>query len=104
MFCCRYCCIRAISTNVRSTVLFVGKPCAGGVVGAEDIDINEAWEYYLGGFISLICTEIVFEFAWLGWRRVHAASEENGVYEITSYPSCRRSCANACSMDRVVIQ
>ena len=65
-------------------MLFDGEPCAGGVVGAKDVDINEAWEGIFWGFVSLIWTERVFEIAWLGWRRVHTASEENGVYENTS--------------------
>ena len=72
-----------MSATVGSTV-FDGEPCAGGVVGAEDVEIDEAREGIVWGFVSLIWTEIVFEIAWSGWRRVHAASEENGVYEITS--------------------
>ena len=64
--------------TVGSTV-FGGEPCAGGVVGAEDVDINEAWEVTVWGFVSLIWTEIVFVIAWSGWTRVHAASDENGV-------------------------
>ena len=64
-------------------MLFDRETCAGFVVGAEDIDIDEAWEGIVWGFFSLIWTEILLEIAWLGWRRVHAASEENGVYDIT---------------------
>ena len=63
-------------------MLFDVELCAGGVVGAEDVDIDEAWEGIFWGFVSLIWMEIVFEMAWLVWRRVHATSEENGVYEI----------------------
>ena len=73
-----------MSAKVGSTVLFDGKPCAGGVGVDEDVDIDEAWERIVWGFVSLICTEIVFEVDCLGWRRVHTASEENGVYESTS--------------------
>ena len=65
-------------------MLFDGEPCAGGVVGAEDVDIDEAWEGNIWGFVLLIWTEIAFVIAWSGWRRVHAASDENGVYESTS--------------------
>ena len=63
---------------VGSTV-FDGEPCAGGVLGAKDVDIDEAWEVISWGFVSLFWTEIVFVIDWLGWRRVHANSEENGV-------------------------
>ena len=85
-------------------MLFYGEPCVGGVVGAEYADINEACEGIVWGFVLLIWTEIVFGISWSGWRRVHAASEENGVYEITSYTDSRRSRANVRRMDRVVIQ
>ena len=64
--------------TVGSTV-FDGEPCSGGVVGAKDVEIDEAWEGIIWGFVSLIWTEIVFVIARSGWRRVHAASEENGV-------------------------
>ena len=64
-------------------MLFYGEPCAGGVVGAKYVDTDEAWEGIVWGFVSLIWTEIVIENDWLGWRRVHTAYEENGVYEIT---------------------
>ena len=64
-------------------MLFDGEPCAGGVVGAGDVDINEAWEGIVWGFVLLIWAEIVLEIVWLGWRRVRPASEESGVYEIT---------------------
>ena len=67
-----------MSATVGS-IVFDGEPCAGGVVGAKDVDINEAWEGIVWVFVSLIWTEIVFVIAWSGWRRVHAASEENGV-------------------------
>ena len=59
--------------------MFGGEPCAGGVVGAEDVDINEALEVTVWGSISLIWTKIVFVIAWSGWTRVHAASDDNGV-------------------------
>ena len=49
-------------------------------------------------------TEIVFNIACSGWRRVHAASEENGVNEMTLYPASRRSHVNVGRMDLVVIQ
>ena len=52
----------------------------------------------------MIWKEIVFVIAWLGWRLVHAASEENFVNEITSYLSSRRSRVNFGRMDLVVIQ
>ena len=48
--------------------------------------------------------EIVFNICCSGCRRVHAASEENGVNEITSYPDSRRSRVNVVRMDLVVIQ
>ena len=51
----------------------------------------------------MIRTEIVFDIAWVGWRRVHAASEKNGVNEITSYPDLRQSRVNVGRMDLVVI-
>ena len=56
-------------------MLFDGEPCAGGVVGAGYVDIDEAWEWIVWGFFLLIWMEIVFEIAWLGWRHVHAVSE-----------------------------
>ena len=62
--------------TVGSTV-FDGEPCAGGVVGSKDVDINEGWEGIVWGFVSLIWTEIVFVIARSGWKRIHAASEEN---------------------------
>ena len=78
MFCCSDCYIRAMSSTVWSTV-FDGEPCAGGVVRAKYVDIDEAWEGIVWVFVSLIWTEIVFLIYRLGWRRVHAASEDNGV-------------------------
>ena len=45
----------------------------------EDVDIDEAWEGIVWGFVSLIWKEILFVIARSGWRSVHAASEENGV-------------------------
>ena len=67
-----------MSATVGSTV-FDREPCAGGFVGAEDVDIDEAWEGIVWGFVSLIWKEILFVIARSGWRSVHAASEENGV-------------------------
>ena len=52
----------------------------------------------------MIRTEIVFDIVWSGWRRVHAASDENGVNKITSYPDSRQSHVNVRRMDLVVIQ
>ena len=52
----------------------------------------------------MIRTEIVFDIVWSGWRRVHAASDENGVNKITSYPDSRQSHMNVGRMDLVVIQ
>ena len=49
-----------MSAKVGYTVLFYGEPCAGGVVGAEDVDIDEAWEGTVCGFVLLIWMEIVF--------------------------------------------
>ena len=62
---CSGCFISAISCPVGSTV-FGCEPCAGGVVGVEDVDIDEAWEVSVWGFVSLIWTEIVFVIAWSG--------------------------------------
>ena len=64
--------------------MFEGEPCAAGVVGSKDVDIDEAWEVTVWGFVTLIWTEIVFVIAWLGWTSVQAASDENGLYESTS--------------------
>ena len=77
-FCCSDSCIRAMSCTVRST-MFGGEECAVGVVGAEDVDINEACEVNVSVFVSLVWMEIVFVIAWSGWTRVHAASDENEV-------------------------
>ena len=87
-----------------SAVWFDGGPCAVGVVRAEDVDIDEACEGIFWGFVSLIWTEIVFDTAWSGWRRAHAASEDNCVNEIKLYPASRRSRVNVGRMDRVFIQ
>ena len=76
-FFCSDFCIRAMSCTVGST-MFGGEPCAVGVVGAKDVDIDEAWEVTVWGFFSLVWTEIVFVIAWSEWTRVHAASDENG--------------------------
>ena len=48
-------------------------------------------------------TEIVFNIACSGWRRVHTVSEENGVNEIISYPASRLSRVNVGRMYLVVI-
>ena len=48
-----------MSYTVGSTV-FGGEPCAGGVVGAKDVDIDKAWEVTVWGFVSLVWAEIVF--------------------------------------------
>ena len=77
-FCCRDCCIRAISCTVGST-MFGGEPYAVGVFGAEDVEINEAWEVSVWGFVLLVWTEIVFLISLSGWTHVHAASDDNGV-------------------------
>ena len=44
-----------------------------------DVDTDKASDGKVGGVISLSRTEIVFEIGFLGYRRVYAASEENGV-------------------------
>ena len=58
--------MRAVSAVVGYTVLFDGEPCSGGVVGAGDVDIDEACEGNIGGFVSLSRTEIVFNIACSG--------------------------------------
>ena len=67
-----------MSCTFGSTV-FGGEPCDGGVVGAEDVDIDEAWEVTVWGFVSLIWTDVVFVISWSRWTRVHAASDESVV-------------------------
>ena len=67
-----------MSATVRFTV-FDREPCASGVVGAKDVEINEAWEGIVWGFVSFIWTEIVCVIDRSGRRLVHAAYEENGV-------------------------
>ena len=59
--------------------MFGGEPCSVGVVGAKDVDINEAWEVTVWVFISLVWTDIVFVISWLGWTHVRATSGDNGV-------------------------
>ena len=49
-----------------STVWFDGEQCAGGVVGAGDVDIDEACDGNVGVFIALSRTEIVFNISCLG--------------------------------------
>ena len=77
-FCCSDCCIIAISCTVGSTV-FGGEPCDVGVVGSKEVDIDEAWEVTVWGFVSLFFTEIVFIIAWSMWTNGHADSDEKGV-------------------------
>ena len=104
VFCCRDFCIRAISAKVGSTVWFYGEPCVGGVLGDEYVDIDKACEWIVWVLVLLIWTEILFDISRWGWRRFHAASEENGVYKRTLYPASRQSCVNIGRMDLVVIQ
>ena len=52
----------------------------------------------------MIWTEIVFNIACSGYRRIHTASEENGVNEITSYPALSQSCENFGRMDLDIIR
>ena len=52
-----------MSATVRSTV-FDREPCAGGVVGAEGVEIDEAWEVIIRGFVSLILMDKVFVISW----------------------------------------
>ena len=47
-------------------MLFDGETWGGGVVGAEDVDIDDAWEGIVWGLVLLIWKEIVFEIDWLG--------------------------------------
>ena len=49
-------------------------------------------------------TEIVFDIGCLGYRRVHAASEENGVKQIVVNLASLLYCINVGRMDQVVIQ
>ena len=46
----------------------------------------------------------MFDISWSGWRRVHAASKGNSVYEITLYPALSLSRENVGKMDCIVIQ
>ena len=66
MFFCSDWCIRDISAVVGSTVLFDGELCVGGFVGAGDVEIDEASDGNVGGFVSRSQTEIVFEIACSG--------------------------------------
>ena len=86
-----------------STVCFDGETYAGGVFGAGDVDIDEACDGNVGGFVSFSRSEILFNIACSGLRHIRAASEESGVNERTSYLSSRRSCVNVGRMDLVVI-
>ena len=45
-------CIIAISAVVDSTVLFDRELCVGGVVGGGYVDIHEASDGNVGGFVS----------------------------------------------------
>ena len=67
-----------MSCTLGSTV-FGCKPCVGGVARPEDVDIDEAWEVTVWGFVSLIFTETVFVIAWSGWTHVHTDSDDYGV-------------------------
>ena len=55
-----------ISAIVGSTFLFDRELCAGVVVGAGDVDIDEACDGNVGGFVSRSRTEIVFKIACFG--------------------------------------
>ena len=44
-----------------STVGFDGELWLGGVAGVGDVDINEARGGEVGGYVSVYCTEIMFE-------------------------------------------
>ena len=92
-----------MSDTVRSTV-FDREPCASGVVGAKDVDINEAWEGIFWGFVLFIWTEMVCVIDRSGWRLVHAAYEENRVKYIVVKPASLLYCIKSNRMDRVVIQ
>ena len=58
----------------------------------------------MGEVVLLIRTEIVFDIGCLGYRRVHAASEENGVKQIVVNLASLLYCINVGRMDQVVIQ
>ena len=62
-----------------STVFFNGGIWVGDVVGAGDVDIDEASDIHFVGVVSLSWTDIVLEMACLGYMRVHAASEYNTI-------------------------
>ena len=49
-----------------STVWFDGELCTGGVVGVGDVDINEACNGNVGGFVSESRMEIIFNIACSG--------------------------------------
>ena len=56
-----------------------GELWVGCVSGVGDVDINLSSDRKVGGFVLLSGTDILLEMACSGYRRVHAASEENGV-------------------------
>ena len=55
--------------------------CLWWILWVADKDFIDIYEYevMLEGAVSVCCGEIVFVMARLGLRRIHAASEENGV-------------------------
>ena len=55
-----------ISAIVGSTFLFDRELCAGVVVAAGDVDINEAYDVNVWGFVCWSWTEILFEMDCLG--------------------------------------
>ena len=58
--------ISTISDVVGSTVLFDGELCVGGVVGAGDVDIDEASDRKVGDLVSWSWKEIVSKIAYSG--------------------------------------
>ena len=60
-FCWSAWCISSISAGVGYTILFDGELCVGSVVGAGDVDIDEASGGNVGVFVSWSRTEISFE-------------------------------------------
>ena len=69
----------AIRAIVGYTVWFDGELWVGCVAGVGDVGIDKTSDGKLGGVVLLSRAEIVFKIGFLGYRRVHAASEENGV-------------------------
>ena len=68
-----------MSAVVGLTFGFDWKLWIGGVAGVGDVDTIKAREGKLGGSVLVCRTEIVFEFGWYGYSRVHAASIKRGV-------------------------